>query len=671
MSIHGLVPVVLAGVALAASSAEASTYRVLSYNAQGLAQIATGLEYDYGRTHESRGRDIGQRIQAGRWDVVTFQEIQSDGMREGIFSQVTRAVYPTQVRQLDDGDLGHEDSGLMLISRFALLPMTNVRPAECKRPGPRAGQCLVAFTEYDDCSGSDCLADKGIGLVRLANTRTGRPLNVLFTHMQAHDDASSLASRGSQFTEIRAFADRWIPRATTPGQDTMLVGDLNVPSRSREWELRIGPGSPMGAAGFVDLWTAEHPATEREVTFSRRNIRASHSTVGRTLDYVLLRRSDAATSCVTAQRIPWRTFRDASLADLSDHYPFEVTISGTVTPHCDPARAVRVLDSSEHTLGTTEPGGSLWFLIDQPGTWTATADAPLVALGARDLTTPLENLGRSAPPGRSTTFHVREGFAVHVRVIPASAAPVTTRFHKHDASSPADPVHLVTGRLATTRFEDGAGASTQYFHIRARRPSVPTRQRIRILAARNFGATSAVRLRLRLLTPTGGELAATAFGSAATLDTRLPTGGGDFIVELARDAPAGAVVNLLYQTELRAIRLLRLRCTEQEDSTGDDEIKIRLATDGGLRRDIALGSFDTDQARSLLRRYGATGLLHFTRRIDARLTERDSPDPDDNLGSATIPRPASSPDPIGSVGSVRFTGDDADYRLFFEHVPLP
>jgi hypothetical protein len=45
--------------------------------------------------------------------------------------------------------------------------------------------CSLAFHLYARLVSDDHWAEKGVGYVRLQNTRTNRPLNVFFTHNQA------------------------------------------------------------------------------------------------------------------------------------------------------------------------------------------------------------------------------------------------------------------------------------------------------------------------------------------------------------------------------------------------------------------------------------------------------------------------------------------------------
>lgn len=669
-----------------AAEASAAPYKILSYNVQGLPQLVTGIEYDYGRSNEARGKDIGIRVRSAGYDVAAFNEVFADSMREGLLSELPASVFPTRIPQLDGGTAGAQDSGLMLVSRFKTIPMPNVQPSECASSSP-AG-CSVAFHEFQACSNggkafADCNAEKGIGLVRLANTATGRPLDVLFTHMQADyggANAATRAARAKQFDEVRAFMDRWLPRGQAGGRDAVFMGDLNVIHGNDEWAQQLGTNSALdNDFGFRDLWSYEHSASDRGHTYEPRNIR-SNSNSREKLDYVLLRRATAAPACVHHQRMPWKLMRDSTRADLSDHWPVEVTIGSTLEGNCSPHRAEPVTASRTVSAMPAEPGGSLWYRFDTVGTWNIHVSTPGAVVQAFR-SVDLSNAIASKTGAGHLFFSVTHGRPVYVRAAALARNDRPTMamaFHRGTGAAMNDPIHLPTGVTVRTGFwfdfqnpSSPANADEQYFYIRARGSSSGVRQTIRVAAKGAQGDT--LRMRVRLLSMAGKELVSTGgFSTAPVLKTKLKKAGGAYLVAVRRDGGQIGHVDVRYDTNLRSIRLLRVRCNVQEDNTGDDHIKLLTTLDRSLSSNpsvLNLGSFDGDQARSLETKIGSKGMVNVVKGVSIGLREIDN-DPDDDLGSGTIKAgPLAFED--GKVGRLRFTGDGADYDVYYERVPMP
>lgn len=655
-----------------AGAAHAGTYRVLTYNVQGLPQIPTGVEYDYGRGNEARGRDIGARARNAGYDVMAFNEVFADSMRNGLLSQFPKAAFPTQITKLAGGTAFVQDSGLVLVSRFPSMPMPNVAPAECKATTP-AG-CLVAFHEYDACStAGDCNAEKGIGLVRLQNPHTGRPLDVLFSHMQAdYGNTATKQARAKQFEEVHAFLDRWVPANGAAERDAIFIGDLNVIGGSSEWASKIGPGSGLAARGFRDLWRDEQGPGDFGFTIDPRGAR-SRLTPTERLDYVLFRAA-AGTSCVHQIRMPWKLMRDGTRHDLSDHWPIEATIGGTPGPRCSLRTAQAITADGVVTATPADPGGSVWFRVDTPGTWNLhhmTPGTTTQAYHAPEFSNALGTTGSTR-----SWFVVRPGRPVYVRMLPANRAaqpPITTGFYRAQGLSTGDPIHLTTFVKETASFATNIGnlADPQnklerYFHIQALQTH-GGKQEIRLSAA---GGGNVDRLQIRLLDMKGKQLAHSgAYRAKPVLKAKVKKAGGHYLVAVRRQALSQiGPVQVLFQSNLRSVRLLRLRCNTQEDNTGDDDIRLRYGVDRPLSKSRNLGSFDGDQARSLETRIGSSGMVNFTDRINLQVIELDD-DPNDNLGSGSIKRGPVVGTP--KVGRMRFTGHGADYELFYERLPLP
>ncbi len=108
------------------------------------------------------------------------------------------------------------------------------------------------------------------------------------------------------------------------------------------------------------------------------------------------------------------------------------------------------------------------------------------------------------------------------------------------------------------------------------------------------------------------------------------------------------------ETSMATLTISRIRCTEQEDWTGDDDIQI--VVHASSRQVVWQGSMDTNQTRQL------SGIeVEFSGTVRIQLMEEDWPDANDDLGSITVSE--SSAAAVDIEG--RFTGDDADYTVWY------
>ncbi len=105
---------------------------------------------------------------------------------------------------------------------------------------------------------------------------------------------------------------------------------------------------------------------------------------------------------------------------------------------------------------------------------------------------------------------------------------------------------------------------------------------------------------------------------------------------------------------MATLTISRIRCTEQEDWTGDDAIQI--VVHGSSRQVVWEGAMDTGQTREL------SGIeVEFSGSVRIQLMEEDWPDPDDDLGSVTVSESGSAAVDVEG----RFTGDDANYTVWY------
>jgi hypothetical protein len=232
-------------------------------------------------------------------------------------------------------------------------------------------ECAAAFSPYQYAGGDDKLASKGIGWVRVYNSKTSRPLNIFFTHTQADypennppENYSSV--REQQIKQLIEFIEYMAP--SKRDEDVLLMGDLNIlgdggnylqpygawdgseVQNPYEYSQVIDPGL-LHQVGFDDLFRAHLKPIDHDGGFTRHpvwNTETGSDPYAQRLDYILARWSskpihDAFYPCPEHLRAR----RDFNLlpgssgqpdTDISDHFAVEAVV-GIDRPGCSPFQA--------------------------------------------------------------------------------------------------------------------------------------------------------------------------------------------------------------------------------------------------------------------------------------------------------------------------------------------
>jgi hypothetical protein len=170
------------------------------------------------------------------FDVIAFNEVFDEDARQRLV-HLLRPEFPHSIAYISSGpDL--EDSGLMLFSKFPFDNLQN--PNAVFTDGTVRGTTdQVAFVEFGDCSGFDCLASKGAAFVRIRNTRPNAQFStydVVFTHMQAAYDSDDehAGVRKEQFRAIQSL----VRHATGDNQTgpLFILGDVNIEGEGANWD---------------------------------------------------------------------------------------------------------------------------------------------------------------------------------------------------------------------------------------------------------------------------------------------------------------------------------------------------------------------------------------------------------------------------------------------------
>ena len=302
----------LAAVTLAgcptASAATAPHLKVLTYNAF---LMSKNLYPNWGQDHRAQAIPAADFFQGN--DVVVLQEAFDNSSSEALKSRAA-AQYPHQTpvvgRSKDGWDatggaysaLTPEDGGVTLLSKWPVL---------------RKEQYI-----YKDACGSDSYSNKGF--VYAVLDVHGTKVHVVGTHTQSTGSGcasgEAAADRAKQLKEVDAFLDA---KNTPADEEVMVAGDLNIDSRSGEYDALLAnadlaPADTRTGHPYSFDTQDNSVAKDRYPTDPRED-----------LDYVLHRNGHARPASwqndvVKEESAPWTVSswgKDHTYTNLSDHYP--------------------------------------------------------------------------------------------------------------------------------------------------------------------------------------------------------------------------------------------------------------------------------------------------------------------------------------------------------------
>jgi len=249
---------------------------VLTFNAALLPELAASTQ------QSERAARMAPHLVG--YDVLVLQELFINRHREALLAELAGAYPHRSALVGSDGARNlpwRQDGGTVILSRW---------------PIEHAAQLLFE----DVCSGSDCLADKGVAY---AAVRKGtRVYHVFTTHAQSVYGRDPPAVRAAQFGLLQAFVDA---QAIPADEPVIVAGDLNVDAYTPELDdmlRRLRAAWPAVAGDARYTWD---PATNALAEGGRE-----------WLDYVLVSLDHAQPARAWNRVLP---LRDAGL-DLSDHF---------------------------------------------------------------------------------------------------------------------------------------------------------------------------------------------------------------------------------------------------------------------------------------------------------------------------------------------------------------
>ena len=214
-----------------------------------------------------------------------------------------------------EGDGTFEDSGLLVLSDYPIL--------DVKR---------MPYSRFA-CAGYDCLANKGVLLVRVAVPGVAKPLTVVETHMNSRGASGvppqrSDAAYALQAQELRGFVSANIP-ADVPA---VVAGDFNIKRDAYRRAMITGGGGVLtGAQDAIRSALSGNAALDD---------RAAVETIAdRGADWLFAR--GGAGAKLTLERVSVPFGKEPDGKSLSDHYGYVAlySLSNALTPASEVAMA--------------------------------------------------------------------------------------------------------------------------------------------------------------------------------------------------------------------------------------------------------------------------------------------------------------------------------------------
>lgn len=226
------------------------------------------------------------------YDAVAVQEAFDNDCRAAFLNKL-RTQFPYQSSLVDIPDNIYQDGGTLILSRWPILQDKTI--------------------VFDQCTGSDCLANKGANYVQVL--KKGQIYHLTNTHAPSFDSDEARQLRKYAFGKIRGLLDA----QSVASQDVVLIaGDMNV----NKYKF------PDDYAQMLSILRATAPSsTGYKNTFDAGvNLNAGNGLSGGTveyLDYVLVGSGTRQPLSASNDVRILRTLRPElwSIRDLSDHFP--------------------------------------------------------------------------------------------------------------------------------------------------------------------------------------------------------------------------------------------------------------------------------------------------------------------------------------------------------------
>ncbi|MFE6814784.1 endonuclease/exonuclease/phosphatase family protein [Streptomyces sp. NPDC057675] len=685
----------------AADGGTGETYKVMTYNIQGLPLLAMDQADAYGMVEEDRAHKIADKVLHDNYDIITFNEAFDEDMRKTLVDDLS-GTYPYNIPFIDAdgvGTPGAEDSGLMLFSKF---PFENLPEKEMSNPrdaciGQVGDDCKAYFHLFPRATGSDLLSDKGVGYARIKNTVTGRPLDLYFSHTQAFNTSQDVIDRADQLKRIASFAERTSDPQT---RDSIIMGDLNVssdlkagsPTPTAEYEFMSDQFVPIG---YTDTQKYTSPS-DRQYSFSDRNTQnaggdAQDGADDERLDYIWFRQAKDAQDAPSCVQHSWLqkqmyfrgTVDDEYVAtDLSDHYGLAAVI-GRDGQYCSPSLAKPNPSNGNHYGSIAHQGSYQWYRFDA-GAYRfrtlADNNAPmqLTAFYRDDLATPLtpfEGTGNLPNNDHSVTFAPNKPFYVRVSALtnPSWTGDYRLTIEKldgrtKDTAVPIDPYQKLDAYQMSPDTQNPM--SKVWYTYKQHELKSGAKQN---LSFQTTEQSAGLKLNIQALDSSGLPFNPNRQSVGSTGTNRLdltkansPISGAEqkLYFTVNREGSTLGSFKIERTTDYRWAMFGSFFNADQQDPVvddGDDEPWMRTWVDGGAGITDGFGDVDERQRKDAPAWMDAG--FGFSDQITINMWEADEEDANEDMGTVTLKAPAA-----GTETSSHLTfmiPDDAEWYYYY------
>jgi len=601
-------------------------------------------------------------------DVIALNEVFDEDARP-VLIQYLSPWYPHYIEKIDNsGDL--EDSGLMIFSRYPFTDLpTPVSPPPVLISGginkihlvkaENQGQPFdLGFVRFPAVFGtSDAVANKGAGLVRIVVPHIGKPVNVVFTHMQASyddpkDEEDGADCRAKQLAQIEGLLFKSLGGQRIAKEEVYILGDLNIDGNLNnrkgqehyggmvEWRYHFDTNSGTGsffANALHDGWAYGTSKLDVGQTSGQGFPFYPSPLDGTRLDYVL--HNDPQNGdyelCLQHIRKAWEITDNNGALHYSDHFGVFADFS-LKAPLCSPRSAGKPALNKSISGVISNPGNMQWYRLDQPGTYSikvsAAGPVKFSLYEATDLSRPLSDyFGKISEWGRK--FVVPEA-PFYIRVFATDRSHTgtyTLMVHKHRGANRHDALVLdpfipAKGKIPATPLST---ENAVWYEFRAQVTDGPNTLHPR--HAIMIGYTDTEPFDMLLLT---GDTASFIQQARKLKDSwtfpgyrriiehkQLPPKDYYLKVLPLSPNPANHAFALEWRTTLTHFIPRTMKCVTQTDDIGDDEMYFRMNYDDSVMPNFKkFGDFCNDDVLSLTK---AMGRHKFVRRMNIDFLEVD------------------------------------------------
>lgn len=609
--------------------------RLMTYNIQCLPLVVATAQQRTDDAAERAGRVADSLLNlpnGNRPDVIAFNEVFSEDARDVLVSRL-KSTWPHIIKSVHDGGV-LDDSGLMLFSRYAFLPLFN-------------GDIRYEHF-YKSAESTDALAAKAACIVQI-----GVPFDrttLVFSHMQASSDTEDQYSdvRLKQFDEIREALDDVFQQQLGPFGQVILIGDLNVRGDSGavsgEYAKVFASSATQLFGPLLDGWGSymHAPKNPKGSDQGYSNIDFAKSGALQRLDYMCFGRRDQNDIALMPQHMFIR------LRNGSDHFALEAVIQ-RASQNCIPAEAIDFLIQPSFPGGTGAAsqlrmaqlnfaleGSYQWLFVEQPGTYTpfCTPNVVYDVYLQSDLTNPVLRLdglskGQLSPnlqagfredriDPNGNTFVCREPFFIAARDRGAKAGTGVMFLLEHRGESAATAIGLAPHVPTASSFPVGQKlGADDICWFKSRLPQIysakPHNENFRVTNPRCGD------FKIGLHDASETQTAAVS-GTSATLDLSTTTNGDELVyltIARGKDTLDGFIatwVSPVSYLDLQAPLFVRINDETGVDWPGADEPELTVTIDDEVLYDGAWDDADTDEnwpglAETIRSRVTAKGIL--------------------------------------------------------------